>query len=203
MGNKMSVSGLIVYYVSDIRRIEDRMSRKSKLKKELKFREMVERHFTSCPICGGELIISWDRSAEDTVKDIFSLPGSDLCTITCIECNAFGESGCSIDEGYKFALNLDRASPYDPNEESVLHRKWLQQHPLGSMTDYDCIEKTPNEWHAIGLKLTKKRTKESAEESKKALHTNSKNLIVKIRCRYCSGLYDQGLDKCPHCGATG
>jgi hypothetical protein len=24
--------------------------------------------------------------------------------------------------------------------------------------------------------------------------------IVKIRCQYCGNLYDQGLDKCPHCG---
>jgi rubrerythrin len=26
--------------------------------------------------------------------------------------------------------------------------------------------------------------------------------IVKIRCSYCGKLYDQGLDKCPHCGAS-
>lgn len=25
-------------------------------------------------------------------------------------------------------------------------------------------------------------------------------VIVKIRCRYCSQLYDEALDKCPHCG---
>jgi len=26
--------------------------------------------------------------------------------------------------------------------------------------------------------------------------------IVKIRCRYCGKLYDQRLDRCPHCGAS-
>lgn len=25
--------------------------------------------------------------------------------------------------------------------------------------------------------------------------------IVKIRCRYCGFTYDQGLDRCPNCGA--
>lgn len=25
--------------------------------------------------------------------------------------------------------------------------------------------------------------------------------IVKIRCSYCGNLYDETLDKCPHCGA--
>lgn len=25
-------------------------------------------------------------------------------------------------------------------------------------------------------------------------------VIVKIRCQYCSQLYDEALDKCPHCG---
>jgi hypothetical protein len=24
--------------------------------------------------------------------------------------------------------------------------------------------------------------------------------IVKIRCQYCGNLYDEKLDKCPHCG---
>jgi len=26
--------------------------------------------------------------------------------------------------------------------------------------------------------------------------------IVKIKCRYCGRLYDQRLDRCPHCGAS-
>jgi len=25
--------------------------------------------------------------------------------------------------------------------------------------------------------------------------------VVKIRCPYCNGLYDETLDTCPHCGA--
>jgi DNA-directed RNA polymerase subunit RPC12/RpoP len=25
--------------------------------------------------------------------------------------------------------------------------------------------------------------------------------IVKIRCPYCGGLYDENMDKCPNCGA--
>lgn len=30
--------------------------------------------------------------------------------------------------------------------------------------------------------------------------TKEKSIIVKIRCPYCSNLYDEALDKCPHCG---
>jgi DNA-directed RNA polymerase subunit RPC12/RpoP len=25
-------------------------------------------------------------------------------------------------------------------------------------------------------------------------------VVVKIRCPYCANLYDESLDKCPHCG---
>jgi hypothetical protein len=28
-----------------------------------------------------------------------------------------------------------------------------------------------------------------------------KEVIVKVRCNYCGTLYDETLDKCPHCGA--
>jgi hypothetical protein len=40
---------------------------------------------------------------------------------------------------------------------------------------------------------TRARAKEIVKE---------KEVIVKIRCSYCHNLYDETLDKCPHCGAT-
>jgi len=30
--------------------------------------------------------------------------------------------------------------------------------------------------------------------------TVEKEVIVKIRCPYCKNLYEETLDKCPHCG---
>jgi RNA polymerase subunit RPABC4/transcription elongation factor Spt4 len=39
---------------------------------------------------------------------------------------------------------------------------------------------------------TRSRAKEIVKE---------KEIIIKIRCRYCDNLYDETLDKCPHCGA--
>jgi hypothetical protein len=30
--------------------------------------------------------------------------------------------------------------------------------------------------------------------------TKEKEVIVKIRCPYCHGLYDETLNSCPHCG---
>jgi len=29
-----------------------------------------------------------------------------------------------------------------------------------------------------------------------------KEVIVKIRCRYCNAVFDETLDRCPHCGAN-
>jgi hypothetical protein len=38
------------------------------------------------------------------------------------------------------------------------------------------------------------------EETETKEIIREKQVIVKIRCQYCSNLYDESLDKCPHCG---
>ena len=43
------------------------------------------------------------------------------------------------------------------------------------------------------------------EEEKQAVKEKEvireKEVIIKIRCSYCRNLYDETLDKCPHCGS--
>lgn len=41
----------------------------------------------------------------------------------------------------------------------------------------------------------------SAPTIKETEIIREKEIITKIRCGYCSNLYDETLDKCPHCGA--
>ena len=44
-----------------------------------------------------------------------------------------------------------------------------------------------------------KEPKESGIKEKEIIR--EKEVIIKIRCPYCQNLYDETLDKCPHCGA--
>jgi rubrerythrin len=41
-------------------------------------------------------------------------------------------------------------------------------------------------------------TEEEAATTKEIIR--EKTVIVKVRCPYCANLYDEALDKCPHCG---
>ena len=49
------------------------------------------------------------------------------------------------------------------------------------------------------------RSIKDQEEIKDSVDNNKEKVIVKeivkIRCRYCGFTYDQGLDRCPNCGA--
>jgi Zn finger protein HypA/HybF involved in hydrogenase expression len=50
-------------------------------------------------------------------------------------------------------------------------------------------------------------TEEIVEEASKVTQTPQQVIVrevvkVKIRCEYCSTLYDETLDKCPNCGAN-
>lgn len=44
------------------------------------------------------------------------------------------------------------------------------------------------------------RTEQSRPVKEKEI-IREKEVIVKIRCQYCRGTYDETLDECPHCGA--
>jgi hypothetical protein len=44
-------------------------------------------------------------------------------------------------------------------------------------------------------------TAESQPTIKEKEIIREKEIITKVRCQYCNGLYDETLDKCPHCNA--
>jgi len=50
-----------------------------------------------------------------------------------------------------------------------------------------------------GPAYARERT-ESAKTREKEI-VREREVIVKIRCAYCNGTFDETLDKCPHCGA--
>lgn len=69
-----------------------------------------------------------------------------------------------------------------------------------------------NEIHANRDALLRKQ--ETTQETKTQMQASQENVaqhtikekvvireIVKVRCRYCGNLYEQTLDRCPHCGA--
>jgi hypothetical protein len=56
----------------------------------------------------------------------------------------------------------------------------------------------------LEAKKSQKAQMSSAPSSKSQLKEKEiireKEVIVKVRCSYCHNLYDETLDKCPHCG---
>jgi rubrerythrin len=53
--------------------------------------------------------------------------------------------------------------------------------------------------HMIGARDIKAPEPEKTLKEKEII--KEKEVVVKIRCSYCNNLYDETLDKCPHCGA--
>lgn len=53
----------------------------------------------------------------------------------------------------------------------------------------------------IRMIKTRGRVQETASETQPVIREKEIiREIVKIRCPYCGNLYDEKLDKCPHCG---
>lgn len=51
------------------------------------------------------------------------------------------------------------------------------------------------EFQAKPLKILAKEVTKGIKEG-----TKEEKVIVKIRCQSCNNLFDESLDKCPHCG---
>jgi rRNA maturation endonuclease Nob1 len=65
------------------------------------------------------------------------------------------------------------------------------------------IEFSTDFWRKRGLEGRKSLSStEIPKISEKEVITKT-TVIVKIRCPFCHNLYDETLDKCPHCGAQG
>lgn len=53
-----------------------------------------------------------------------------------------------------------------------------------------------------GRKSIKPKKISSQQVVKEKEIIKEKEVIVKIRCSHCDNLYDETLDRCPHCGAS-
>jgi len=58
----------------------------------------------------------------------------------------------------------------------------------------------PDFWQKM-VRVSDKLTSETITIKEKET-IREKEVIIKIRCPYCHNLYDETLDKCPHCGGT-
>ena len=50
-------------------------------------------------------------------------------------------------------------------------------------------------------KTAKDKEEDAEKQAVKEKEVIKEKVIVKIRCSYCRNLYDEALDKCPHCGS--
>ena len=71
-----------------------------------------------------------------------------------------------------------------------------------SMPDVVCSECSTKYTLAIKVGFIRLESK-LIEKKDENVVTKEKEVIVKIRCRYCNGLYEETLNCCPHCGASG
>jgi len=136
-------------------------------------------YFICCPFCGSERLQTHLISG-----------GRD--TLTCENCGAKWHLYVGL-TGFKWA-ELDIESK---------NGKGLEL--LGKRLD-------KNEWREMAHRIrrtlprtTPTKVKEEKEVEEKLVKEKEiikeKEVIVKIRCPYCHNLYDETLDKCPHCGA--
>lgn len=78
----------------------------------------------------------------------------------------------------------------------------------GNMALKNQIMSTSQQWAAaINLLISKRKppemtpVKENGQIVREKEIIREKEVIVKVRCSYCKNLYNETLDKCPHCGA--
>ena len=65
----------------------------------------------------------------------------------------------------------------------------------------DCVNYvTKEEFEKKAIKGAIQTDKKEIMREKEIIR--EKEVIVKIRCRYCKNLYEETLDKCPHCGGS-
>lgn len=140
----------------------------------------VRGYFVCCPLCGSEQI-----------KTHFIMGGRD--TLSCESCGAKWHLYVGL-TGFKWA-ELDLESG-DKRGMHLLGKR-LDKEEWKKMA-HDARRTMPREV------LTKKRPSREGEDTKGAREREiirEKEVIVKVRCPYCRNLFDETLDKCPHCGA--
>jgi uncharacterized Zn-finger protein len=70
-----------------------------------------------------------------------------------------------------------------------------------SMPNVVCSKCSTKYTLAIQVGLIRLSSKLIEQPNEEKIVTKEKEVIVKIRCPYCHGLFDETLNNCPHCGA--
>ena len=137
------------------------------------FESDVRGYFLCCPLCGSnKLAVHLVEGGRDTM--------------TCGDCGANWHIYVGL-TGLKWA------------ELELEGKKGKGAGLLGKKLD-------KKEWRKMAQNARKNTAKETKEETKIGIAIEKeiireKEVVVKIRCGYCRNLYDETLDKCPHCGA--
>jgi len=132
-------------------------------------------YFQYCPLCYSENTIKVQSS-------LGRLGGKDY--IVCSNCGAKWHIKTSRLKGYSLQWAKLEKENIDGKGSELLQRK----HP-------------PEFWQQMALEGRKSiEPKKIASQETIKEKEIIKKVIVKIRCPYCQNLYDESLNKCPHCG---
>jgi len=98
--------------------------------------------------------------------------------VFCLDCKAKWEADW---KGEDFLIEYVKLLEIDANMEG---RSYLKK------------EFPPDFWRKMALRRQKIKPSKEAIVAKEVI----KEIVVKVRCPYCGGLYDEIKDRCPHCG---
>jgi hypothetical protein len=137
----------------------------------------VRGYFPCCPLCGSKKI------------DVHLIPGG-RDTLSCGKCGAKWHIYVGL-MGLKWA-ELDVEADDGIGKELLGRRldknEWRK---MAHQTRRQALKTSTSKDEEVRTQSTAAREKEIIRE---------KEVIVKVRCPYCHKLYDETLDKCPHCG---
>jgi len=135
----------------------------------------VRGYFPCCPLCGNkEIEVHLTQGGRDT--------------LSCQGCGAKWHIYVGL-TGLKWA-ELDVEADDGKGKEL-----------LGRRLEKDEWRKMAHEARRRLQTTTREKEKTELQTIKEREIVREKQVIVKIRCSYCHNLFDETLDKCPHCGA--
>ena len=119
---------------------------------------------------------------------------------------------CPLCHSKSLEFDIKYGQKYDYINCHKCHAKWeidwkgrdyeIESIRLVEVRDVEKImlkgkKRKPQFWLRMALE-TKKVPPTEKKITKEIIR--EKEVIIKIRCQYCSHVYDETLDKCPHCG---
>ena len=91
----------------------------------------------------------------------------------------------------------------EKQDKTIVSSKWFypaQQYQQGSILELTNDSLIDAQIEQTVAELKSKIGAVDLEEGSVKEVIRENEVIVKIRCSHCNNLYDETLDKCPHCG---